>query len=188
MLALVLLLVLLTACGSAGQPASAPIPSQVSPTPAAPTTAIPAATVLSPTAEETTSAPDATFAQQATLAPTNPAALQGTASTPQGTATGDSGIEGQALIGPACPGPARLEQPCPDKPYQGTFSVLDPASQQVARFQTGSDGKFRVPLPPGTYTLHAETTAAYPRTSDQAVTVRLGQFTHIDITFDSGIR
>jgi hypothetical protein len=101
---------------------------------------------------------------------------------------GQSGIEGQSTIGPACAGPVRVGQSCPDKPYQATLAVLDAAGKTITQFQTAADGIFRVSLPPGQYTLHPVKDSAFPSAADQAVTVLDGQFTQVLVQFDSGIR
>jgi len=104
--------------------------------------------------------------------------------------SGVSGIQGQVLIGPTCPGPARAEPStqCADKPFQATFTVLNQSKQPVTQFQTNEQGHFQIALPPGTYILQPETSSALPRAADQTVTVTKGQFTELQITFDSGIR
>jgi hypothetical protein len=99
-----------------------------------------------------------------------------------------SGIEGQVLLGPACPGPVSVDKPCPDKPYQATILVKDQNGKTITQFQCDPNGKFRVSLSPGTYTLHPESSGAYPRAADQTVAVKPGQFTQVQITYDSGIR
>lgn len=106
----------------------------------------------------------------------------------------NSGIEGQALLGPACPGPQIAEGPeatrCADKPYQATIKVLDEKGKVVTTFQTDEDGRFQVALSPGTYTLVPEINpnAVFPLASTQTVTVNGGEFTQITISFDTGIR
>jgi hypothetical protein len=104
------------------------------------------------------------------------------------SATGESGIQGQVTIGPACPGPVSAENPCPDRPYQTTLTVLDQNNQVVAQVQTDTQGNFRVVLPPGTYTVHPASSGVMPRAGDQSVTVVKGQFTQVNIAFDSGMR
>lgn len=99
-----------------------------------------------------------------------------------------SGIEGQVLIGPACPGPTRVGSPCPDQPYQASFIVLTSANEQVTQFKTDEQGQFRISLSPGTYILHPVLEGAYPRASDQGVTVAAGKYTNLQIIFDSGMR
>jgi hypothetical protein len=107
-------------------------------------------------------------------------------STPTST---DSGITGQALMGPMCP--VMFEgQDCPDQPYQATLTVLDRSGKQLITFQTDEDGAFRVPLSPGEYILQPETPEGMPlpRSDRQEFSVLPGQFTSIIVSYDSGIR
>ena len=99
-----------------------------------------------------------------------------------------SGIEGQVTIGPACPGPVSIESPCPDRPFQATIVVLDQNNVKVTQFQSGEDGYFHQPLPPGEYILHPLAPGAMPHAGDQPVTVNAGQYTQVQIIYDSGIR
>jgi len=39
-------------------------------------------------------------------------------------APANTGIRGTVLAGPACPGPARLDSPCPDRPVAMTIEVV----------------------------------------------------------------
>jgi hypothetical protein len=98
-----------------------------------------------------------------------------------------SGIEGQVMIGPICP-VEQAGQPCPDQPYQATLTVKSPSGVQIVQFQTDAEGHFRVPLVPGEYILHPESPNGIPSAGDQAFTVQTGQYTHLTITYDSGIR
>jgi hypothetical protein len=113
-----------------------------------------------------------------------------TSATPSASAgsLGESGVQGQVTIGPACPGPLRDDNPCPDRPYQATITVLDQENKEVTQVQCDADGNFRIALPPGTYTLHATPDTGYPRSNDQTVTVEKGQFTQLNIVYDSGLR
>jgi len=99
----------------------------------------------------------------------------------------NTGVEGQVLIGPTCP-VIQLNNPCPDKPYQATFSVLKPDGGEVTRFVTDSEGRFHVLLPPGDYILHPESPRAMPRAPEQGFTIVHGQFTQLTVTYDSRIR
>ena len=99
----------------------------------------------------------------------------------------ESGIEGQVLIGPACP-VVQEGVDCADKPYQATLSINNPQGELVIQVQTDADGRFRIPLPSGQYILHPESTGRYPSAADQNFTVTAGQFTQITVTYDSGIR
>jgi hypothetical protein len=105
------------------------------------------------------------------------------------TPTEDSGIEGQAVISPAHPGPIR--EGIPDTaPYKTTLVVWrSDGDQEIARVETGSDGHFRVAIPPGTYRIGpAKTARALPRGGEETVTVVAGKFARVTISFDSGMR
>lgn len=101
--------------------------------------------------------------------------------------TTDSGVEGQALIGPMCP-VVREGESCPDQPYQATITITTSSGRKVTRFQTDEDGRFHVPLAPGDYILHPESPGAMPFAADMPFTVRPGEFTDIIVSYDSGIR
>ncbi len=103
---------------------------------------------------------------------------------------GGSGIEGQVVTGPRCPGPALGGTDCPDRAYQATNTVLDQQGRAVTRIRTDATGGFRVPLAPGVYTLDPEPPGpqSYPFAKEQAVSVTAGQFTQVRITYDTGIR
>ncbi|MBI5298147.1 MAG: carboxypeptidase regulatory-like domain-containing protein [Chloroflexi bacterium] len=125
--------------------------------------------------------------------------LAGCASTPQAypndepvpaytNPPGQSGIEGQVFIGPACPGPQSETTDCPDRPYQATLQIMNPQGELVLEIQTDEEGRFRVQLPSGKYVLHPVTSGRYPTASEQAFTVTVGQFTELIVTYDSGMR
>lgn len=102
----------------------------------------------------------------------------------------DSGVRGQALLGPTCP-VMRVESPCPDEPYQTSLTVLSLDGQEVTRFDTDAEGKFEVKLPPGDYILRSDVPAGrpvIPSAADVPFTVLPNQFTDVIVSFDSGIR
>jgi hypothetical protein len=105
-----------------------------------------------------------------------------------GAAPVGSGIEGQALVSPACPGPESVDNPCPPKPYQAGLLVLDSSGQQVASLRPDLEGRFRLALAPGSYTLRPEETTGLGRTPGQTVEVAAGEYTRVEMTIDSGIR
>ncbi|MBE3068269.1 MAG: hypothetical protein IMZ73_12740 [Chloroflexi bacterium] len=111
--------------------------------------------------------------------------LAGCGSTP--TPVPDSGVEGHVFIGPVCP-VVQVNNPCPDKPYQTTLSILDQNGKKILTFQTDADGFFRVPLPSGDYILSSDMSTVLPRAMAQPFSVRDGEFTELSITFDSGLR
>lgn len=99
----------------------------------------------------------------------------------------DSGIEGDVTIGPMCP-VVQVNNPCPDKPYQATLTVLTTDRQKIIQFQTDPNGHFQVKLAPGKYILHPESPHAMPRAADMSFTVNEHQFTRMEVVYDSGIR
>lgn len=99
-----------------------------------------------------------------------------------------SGIEGTITIGPACPGPVKVGQPCPDQPYQATIRVLSEDRAPIAQTDSGTDGYFRIVLPPGTYILHPEASGPFPRAGDQIIVVQEGEFSQVEVRYDSGMR
>lgn len=107
---------------------------------------------------------------------------------PATRAPGSSGIEGQVWIGPACPGPQSLASPCPDQPYQATIAVLKADGEVIAHIQSDAQGRFHLELPPGTYVLRPESPGPLPFAAEQTVIVVAGQFTPVQIIYDSGIR
>ncbi len=100
----------------------------------------------------------------------------------------ESGIDGQARISPGCPGPARAGSECPDLPYQGSLWVLDENGSLTAEITTDSEGRFRVNLPPGTYTITQPEGTSLPALQPQMVLVYPGQFTQLELELDSGMR
>ena len=102
-----------------------------------------------------------------------------------GNAASSSGIRGTILAGPACPGPVRLESPCPDRPVSMTVEVLS-GSTVAATFTTDAAGKFSVGVAPGTYTLRSKN--GLPALKSPTVVVVDGQFTDVELHADTGIR
>jgi len=106
------------------------------------------------------------------------------------TTHGESGIEGQALISPVRPGPTREGQ-ADTAPFKTTLVILRASDgAEVTRVETGSDGRFRVVLPPGAYKVGPplEPRRRLPRGGQETVTVVAGRFAHVTISFDSGMR
>lgn len=99
-----------------------------------------------------------------------------------------SGIQGQTLMGPACPGPVRVDTPCPDTPVQATITILNASTEQVAQIQSDAQGLFTISLPPGTYTLQPEPLNILQHAEPLTVTVVLANYVAVTITYDSGIR
>jgi len=98
---------------------------------------------------------------------------------------GDTGIRGVVLSGPSCP----VEQagsPCPDRPLATELEVVR-GSSVVATVRSGDDGRFRVALEPGVYTIRAAS-GGFPSLRPVQVRVPSAAYANITLTFDSGIR
>jgi len=79
---------------------------------------------------------------------------------------------------------------CDDRPYVASV-VVETADGRftVTRFTAGTDGRFRVPLFPGTYLLDPLPGAGgLPVSSPQTVVVQAGAYTEVTISYDTGIR
>ena len=103
-------------------------------------------------------------------------------------APSDSGVEGRVTIGPTCP-VEQVGNPCPDKPYQATLTVLTSSSNvKVIQIRSDSNGIFHADLAPGDYILRPESPGVMPHAAETPFVVMPHQFTYMDITYDSGIR
>jgi hypothetical protein len=102
-----------------------------------------------------------------------------------GTASADSGIEGTATYGPTCPVEQAGAPPCV-RPYSGVI-VISRGDKAVASVRSGADGRFRIALAPGAYTI-GSTGTGLPFAKPLDVVVRAHAFTNVTVMFDSGIR
>jgi hypothetical protein len=97
-----------------------------------------------------------------------------------------TGFEGTAYLGPTRP-VCRVESPC-EAPFTTGFEVWR-GKQVVARFQSDSAGRFRLQLPPGTYTVIPDSSAGILlRSQAQQVTVEASRLTQVEWHFDTGIQ
>lgn len=103
-----------------------------------------------------------------------------------------SGVRGEVHLGPQCPVEVAGE-PCADQPAAGvTVTVSEQlpgesyaAGETVARATTGSDGRFRVAVPPGEYVVTADAGLSCELMD---VRVGAGDFATVDVPCDTGIR
>ena len=104
-------------------------------------------------------------------------------------ATGDSGIQGRMIRGPMCPN-INTDVPCPDEPFSASFQVLDSQGNEVARFDSDTQGHFHVALDPGLYKIVPGNDAPLmlPKTQEKQVDVQENQFLQVTLHFDTGIR
>ncbi|TMD21958.1 MAG: hypothetical protein E6I99_11225 [Chloroflexi bacterium] len=100
-----------------------------------------------------------------------------------------TGIQGTVQAGPTCP-VERINSPCPPHPLAATVVVRDGSGTEVTRFHSGADGRFKVDLAPGSYTLVGLNigTGFLPRPIPTSVAVTRGAYTSINVEYDSGIR
>ena len=109
-----------------------------------------------------------------------------------------SGIEGRAIIGPTCPVVRAGDQKCADRPYQTTIIVKTPKGLEIAHFSTDAQGKFHIPLEPDWYTIVAVSGRRMQVVLTQPIRVLewphdqvrvvAGEFTDLELVFDSGLR
>lgn len=104
-----------------------------------------------------------------------------------GDGDGASGVRGRALAGPQCP-VEMAESPCPDLPWEGTVVATATDSGETFTASTDADGRFEIPLSPGTYEVTIDAASTPPTAEPQTVTVEEGSFTEIDVFVDTGIR
>jgi hypothetical protein len=103
----------------------------------------------------------------------------------------DSGISGRIQEGPTCP----VENPganCAPKPLSARVRIHPVGERSpVVIVRSDSDGRFRVTLAPGKYVLRPQRVhnRPFPRPpAPSRAQVLDGQFTHVTITYDTGIR
>ncbi len=98
-----------------------------------------------------------------------------------------SGIRGQALSGPHCP--VEVEgSPCPDLPWEGTVIAKETETREEFTVQTDAEGRFELPLEPGSYDVSIVSESSPPFAKPQTVAVDPGSFTEIVVSVDTGIR
>lgn len=101
-----------------------------------------------------------------------------------------SGVEGVVLSGPNCP-VVQEGSPCPDTPAEAEIQVTDPSTQEVIGItRSGTDGRFRIGLPPGELVLLALplNSRLAPSGKPVPVTVVAGRFVTVTLYIDTGIR
>ncbi|MES2409430.1 MAG: hypothetical protein V4509_03990 [Patescibacteria group bacterium] len=102
-----------------------------------------------------------------------------------------SGISGSVILGPSCPVMRNPPDPqCADKPYQTSISISYSSSptKVFATAQSGSDGTFKLSLPPGEYVVSAGSGNSLPRCSNISTTVESNGYSEVQIICDTGIR
>jgi hypothetical protein len=99
----------------------------------------------------------------------------------------ESGIEGSVSISPIRGGPERVGVPN-SGPMRNTQFVVENASGPVATFKTDEEGRFRVPLPAGHYTVRTAEIKKIGRCGPFTVEVDAAGFKAVQFSCDSGMR
>lgn len=101
------------------------------------------------------------------------------------TADYSSGIDGTVSYGPLCP-----IDPCSVNPtYDFDIIALKENGSEAARTRPHEDGKYTLRLPPGWYEIKASRSFASELGSPpRIVQVEANKPTHLDLSFDTGIR
>jgi hypothetical protein len=99
-----------------------------------------------------------------------------------------SGIEGIITISPIRPGPIRQDMPSAGPFANGTFTVQNETGI-VTSFTTDAEGRFRVSLPPGHYTVtKKDGQRGVGHFGPFEVDVAAGKMTPVEWRCDSGMR
>ncbi|MCL5734334.1 MAG: hypothetical protein M1274_01890 [Actinobacteria bacterium] len=99
----------------------------------------------------------------------------------------NSGIDGVVTIGPISP--VQTSGTPNSKPYQAAIDIRRlPDLDFVATVRSDANGLFRVALEPGSYRLEPRNGNPLPIAPSQEVSVFAGQYAHVEIFYDSGIR
>jgi hypothetical protein len=97
-----------------------------------------------------------------------------------------SGVVGKVTAGPTCP-VEEPDKPCAPGPVSAEIDVRDRNGRTVANTKSAADGRYRVAVTPGNYTL-VVVTSTFPQCPETPVGVKVGVFTNVDISCDTGIR
>ena len=99
-----------------------------------------------------------------------------------------TGIEGVITFSPTQPGPIRADAPGSKPLANATFVVENEKGTEVASFTTDGQGRFRVPLTPGHYTVSRKGRKSIGHFGPFDVDVRADQMTRVTWECDTGIR
>jgi hypothetical protein len=100
-----------------------------------------------------------------------------------------TGIEGVITFSPTQPGPIRADAPSSKPLANATFIVENGKGAEVASFTTDEQGRFRVPLAPGRYTVSKEgKKGGIGHYGPWDIDVLAGQMTKVTWECDTGIR
>ena len=100
-----------------------------------------------------------------------------------------SGIKGKVVLTGNCPGPQRVGETCPARPYQGKLAITRASDQKiVATTTTDSNGEFSIAVAPGKYFITQAGEARYPIIHSPEITVIKNKVTAVEVQGDLGMR
>ena len=102
-------------------------------------------------------------------------------------ATNETGIEGVITVTPSHPGPERPGM-ASSAPLKNVPFVVSNETQTVAEFMTDDQGRFRLTLAPGHYTVSRKDQSRIGSCGPFAVDVVNGQLTKVEWRCESGMR
>ena len=109
---------------------------------------------------------------------------------PGSTTPAPGGIRGTVILGPTCPGgePGATDPVLCLTPYAAQLVILDAQNQVAGRVTSGTDGRFEISLPPGSYVITPIGGDPSPIAQPVSVIVRAGEYIEVQINYDTGIR
>ena len=104
----------------------------------------------------------------------------------QGPSSGASGVEGTIKVSPVRPGPIQEGAPS-SAPLADTAFTVERAGQPAGSFTTNAEGRFRIELAPGHYTVKVNG-RRIRRCGPFEVDVAAGKMTTVEWQCDTGMR
>jgi hypothetical protein len=111
-----------------------------------------------------------------------------------------TGIGGDITLGPMCPGPVSLKNPCPDTPYAAPVRIENLDGSLAAEATSGADGRYMIALDPGKYRVVPMSavdsgspgdlrSSPFPRPpAAVVVSVPATGWAEVNLSYDTGIR
>jgi hypothetical protein len=103
-----------------------------------------------------------------------------------GPRSASGAVTGVVYAAPSCP-TERVNSPCPPRPVAGAEVVAFQSQHRRGATHTGNDGRFRLDLDFGHYTIRATNAGGYGSTTTTEVDISASRVS-VELTVDSGIR